>query len=296
MELAYELGRCTGPKITDCHFLGARWVAKDSEEDPDDVRQEAIVCRREGTRSTVVMRWAGPMVDMFRLPEGRLYVTNSSGWLWRNDQPVQGGPPFEREPVGFVHRVWGLNESCVFAWTFKKVYFFDGNSWSEIDPPFRVSAMHGVSPDLIYAVGHGIARWNGSGFTEMATGTRRPFYAIHVVSDDEMYAISNREAIWEGSVHGWSQRTDPTQQLTSIAKWNDKVWVGHTSRGLCTLQADDSLEAVKPNLPATHLEARDELLISTRHAVVGTADGALFKGVAANALGEMTQNLTPRWE
>jgi hypothetical protein len=148
--------------------------------------------------------------------------------------------------------------------------------------------MHGVAPDLVYAVGREglVARWDGRKWTKVVTPGRGVLTDVHVVGEDEMYAVGSGGQLLQGSIHGWAEVLNASGPLFGIAKWKGEVWVAAEEQGVMKLAAP-KLVSMKPNIKATGLDARGDLLVSSPAAVAGTADGIAYVGTTAEKAGEL---------
>ena len=299
MAIVHAVGSASGHSITDCHFLGHRW---DPDGGIEEGRRESGIYRKEGKQTQGVLGRQGGYEDLYRLDSGRVYVVTSGGELLTSDTPRRGGGAWVSQRLPRVNRVWGLHDNLVFAWNSirKEVHVFDGSTWSRVPTGFMVTAIHGVAADLIYACGWGgsIMRWRGHAFHPATVAPKRPFFSIFIVNEDEMYATLNKQSIWEGSVSGWSERTSPRSDwdLLSIAKWNDRLWLGDQVRGLCVLDDKGELQTIKPNLSADRIEARSKLLVSSCVAVAGSDDGTKFKRISDKLIEKAMGTRRPLWE
>jgi hypothetical protein len=97
---------------------------------------------------------------------GNLYVATEEKAVLRLPDAFRRGrnvDSFEKFPVpSLLGGVWGLSDDSVFTWGIRAVgkkqdypvFRFDGKSWKEMPAlEFEVQAMHGISPDCIWAVG-----------------------------------------------------------------------------------------------------------------------------------------------
>ena len=83
---------------------------------------------------------------------------------------------------------------------------------------------------------------------------------------------------FEGTAHGCRRRlTWRDSILADVAKFEGSVWIAGTRSGLLRLVGHGAeLEVVKPNLKASSLDARGELLLACPDKVAGTANGKDF--------------------
>jgi hypothetical protein len=195
-----------------------------------------------------------------------------------------------------VMGVWGIDDTCVFAWgstprTGVHVQRWDGKRWLELPAPdIDVLAMHGTAPDLVYAVGArgGISHWTGRSWRRVASPVSENLVSIFVASGDEQYATGHRGSLLEGSASGWGKVAGgpiADWPLHAVAKWKGELWVAGGPAGLLRrVGATSRLEAVKPNLRATALDARGELVVTCDDMIAGTADGQGFWAIGDGSL------------
>lgn len=176
------------------------------------------------------------------------------------------------------------------------MYRCDGRDWSEMESPGYVVSMHGISPDLIYAVGRGglVARWDGRRWNKCVTHSTAMLSAVFVASPDEIYAVGAGGAMLEGSSSGWKQLLTGPGPMFGVAKFKGDVWVGAADHGLMKL-VKKKLKAVKPNIKAEILDARKDLLISSPTAIVGTPAGEAFRGTPVTAVEKVFADRKPGW-
>jgi len=217
-----------------------------------------------------------------------------------NADPGLRAAPWETVSLrGTVTGVWGIDDKCVFAWGIKAkttvLHRFDGATWSEIESPGEVNAMHGLSPKLVYAVGRRglISRWDGKRWNKVQSPTQAVLSDVFVADEDEMYAVGDG-IVLQGSVHGWAHLADADTHLFGVRKWKGKVWIGGASEGLMKIERD-KLVSVDPELQAERLDARGELLVASPGALAFSTDGKTFKKLPASKLDGLFQNEKPLW-
>jgi len=247
----------------------------------------------------------GWFTGMWRSAQGIVYVTELLGRLHICRNLDSMGAPETWERVDFkntiMQGVWGLNDQCVFVWCKvglkPSMLFWNGKTWAEIPaPPEEVAGMHGVSPEVVYAVGANglIARWDGKAWTRAVAPTQDFFISVHVASPDEMYAVGHGQALWEGSTSGWGKVADGPGVLQGVAKFGGEVWVGGQKQGL--LKRDgNKLVVVNPDLHVNALDSRKTLLISTYDEIAETTDGKAFATKAKGVMGQVRDSKTPLW-
>jgi hypothetical protein len=215
-------------------------------------------------------------------------LSDDEGGLWRDD----------RFPAA-IHGVWGLSDDAVFAWGGNREGFpmfrWNGDAWAAMPAPgFEVFALHGTAPSCLWAVGDAgqVAFWDGGRWYPFPTPTRENLNAVFVCERDRVFATGVQGSLLEGATHGWTKVCDgpvPGLPLFAVAWWGDALWVGARQWGLLRrVGRSANLEVVKPNLWATALEARTNLLITAPRVIVSTADGEAFWGAGTGVLDDHT--------
>lgn len=197
--------------------------------------------------------------------------------------------------------VWGLDDEHVFAWgdagPETSMYRWDGRRWNDMPCPGRVFAMHGISPDVIFAVGERglVARWDGHRWDIMPSGTRARLASVFVVSPDEVYACGTAGIVVEGSVHGFSMRMRAEAPLYSIAQFGGRLLVAGGPQGL--LQIDGTnVEVLTAEVRAEKLEAREQLVLTCPDAVYVSPDFVEWTGVPIGQFEPLVSHREPAWE
>jgi len=306
----YEFIGASGNSAFDCMVIGYRsridTPFSASELESWIIRFEPSATT-EGNVSTVFdygdTSW---LTGLWRSLEGPVYVSNSEGIVHiRKDFKKKKGQEAWKEVQleAQLFGIWGLSDTCVFTWGKaggKHVMFrFDGKKWNPMPSPEDVSVLHGLSPDLLYAVGPDgtMARWDGQAWKSVRIAAKSHFTGLFVAGPDEMYATTEAGELWEGTSHGWSKRAEAEDSLWDVAKYKGEVWAAGGEQGLLRLKGKTKkLECIKPNVEATAFDARNKLLITTNEILVETDDGANFKGVGRDALRKFRENEPPMWE
>jgi hypothetical protein len=298
MKLGYLMGHASGTSVEACHFLAMRfddrWGFK-----PDT--GETFVLQRVGTTTHLLYGGLGWYTGLWRSPKGKVYVAASTGEVHTNPDPEPRATKWSVERVaGTLAGIWGLDDRCVFTWGLRGsgavLHRFDGKRWEEVPSPGQIVGMHGISPDLVYAVGRDglVARWDGKRWSAIRTPARGVLSDVFVASDDEMYAVGPNKQLLQGSTQGWVEVLEGPGPMFGIAKWKGKVWVGAAGNGLMRLEGG-KLVPVKPNIKAEKLDVRESLLVSSPQAIVGASDPATFQGVPATALPQLMSSVKPAW-
>jgi hypothetical protein len=299
MKLTCSVRDASGPSLSTCHFLLSRYDERFGFK-PDS--GESWIYQKDATGSHALRGQGGWYTGLWRSAAGKVYVAFSVGQVLVNPDPRPRVAPWREDPVpGVLSGVWGLHDECVFVWGIRGgknvVYRFDGSKWEELpSPPGEILAMHGIAPDLVYAVGRGdlLAHWNGKTWRKVVSPARGVLVDVFVASESEMYAVGSNKQLLQGSVHGWTEVLEGPGSLYAVAKWKGDVWVGAADHGLMKLDGAKLLP-VKPNIKARRLDARDELLISSPDMIAGTKDGLTYTAVRAPFLAGAIEKVPFAW-
>ena len=281
MKIGSTFNFASGLERTACHCIA--YSFDDEVGFQPDAGDSHVVQLTPG-RVEVLYGKAGWLTGLWRSETGKVHVTDIGNHIYFNPDPAPRAAPFQNFPVkGAMTGVWGLNDDTVFAWGQSGgqpvMYRWNGGGWDPMDPPpGRVIAMHGIAPDMIYAVGTEglIARWDGSAWQQVPCPVRTTLSAVFVASEDEMYACGEGKSLLSGSVHGWSEILTHDMALRGVVKWHGDVWLGAGGDlGLCKLDGN-KLVSIKPNIQPLCIDARGSLLITGNGYVVETTDGANF--------------------
>ena len=302
MKLAYSYGQLSGFSDSDCCFLAYRFEKKTGFKSGKGESWVFALGEDDLKRLWGKDFW---LTGLWYSPKGNAFVCGSHGEITVLREVQADTAKTASDSVQLDHAwmgLWGLDEKHVIVWGDQDqssgvMARFDGKKWSEMPSPFHgVMAVHGVAPDLIFAVGTKgrIARWNGKAWKAATSPTPTTLTAVHVVSPDEIYACGSGRHLLEGSVHGWADTLEAEWPLSAVAKWKGDVWVAATKGGLARLKGG-GLEIIKPNLESQDLDARKDLMISTPLRIAATEDGKAFMGYAENAVLESLEDKPPMW-
>ena len=299
MKLAHHFNHASGLP-TDFHFVGYRYPSRYGFT-PEMGESYALQFR--DSRTDALLRQRGWYTGLWRSPGGHVYVSDAVGRVHVNTDPMPRKAPwrFDKLP-GLLQGVWGVNDNFVVVWGHlpnkEVMYRWNGSTWSEMESPGRVYAMHGSTPDFVYAVGDRglIARWDGSRWHRVPSPTPTALTGVFVQGEDEIYAVGPGQKLLEGSVHGWSEILHfDGGMLYGVAKFKNEVWVGAGELGLMKLEKN-KFQCIKPNIHAEKLEVRSALLISAPNVIAFTDDGKKFTGLGTDGFIKISARDSPLWE
>jgi hypothetical protein len=298
MKFGHSTRCASGLSFEAYHFLLYRFDSRYGFK-PD--MGESWIVQNMGGTAHPLRGQLGWYTGLWRSTTGKVYVSYAIGQVLVNPDPEPRAASWREDAVpGVLAGIWGLDDDCVFTWGVKGganvLYRFDGRKWNELPAPGEILAMHGAARNLVYAVGRDglVARWDGNHWTKVVTPGRGVLTDVHVVSEDEMYAVGSGGQLLQGSIHGWDEVLNGGGPLFGVAKWKKEVWVAAEERGVMKL-AGSELVSMKANIKATSLDARGDLLVSSRDAVAGTADGTAWVGITAAAAGALIAGVPAPW-
>ncbi len=288
-----------GRSIDDGYLLATRWSDKYAWGRDN---MESFVLRLRDGRLEILLQHEGWLKDFWMSPGGQLHVTESrpgdnAMLRWHEDRG------WRRVPVDLdVSGVFGLTDDWVVAWggvgPDSGMIRWDGAEWTEMPSPrATVMNMHGISTDLVYAVGSSlVARWDGRAWQRMTVHTRGDLTNVFVVSADEAYACGSMQRIFEGSVHGWVERVWAPGTLFDVVKWNDRVLVAARALGLLEL-VDDQLVTITDEMQPIelHTSPAGPLLVLTEDALLETTDLEQWKTFPIDAFKSLLKGNPPRF-
>lgn len=236
-------------------------------------------------------------------PQGTAYVTDSvfrKVIVYRN---TGNWTSEEHELPATLDGIWGVDDACVWAWGSSAgdpvLFHWDGARWTQVPSPGEVLSMHGTRRDLVFAVGMSglVARWNGTTWTTIRDVPATTHLAsVFVVDEQEVWACGPRGQLLAGSSDGWREILTHGSGLLSVAKWQDKLWLGVSDVGLCTCTlADSTFVPVRAGFPATSLDARGDLLFASHGMFGGSIDGSKFRGMRASHFHEVSAGMEAAW-
>jgi hypothetical protein len=307
IQHAYQFAH--GASISDCVFLGFR-------HDPDVGSEPSLSeygifenVPGQGTDITTELRWRvkALLTGIWRSPTRTVYVADAVERAILRYRDLS--QPRELLPLGNIHPegVFGLDDEHVYTWGSRKradgehefpFLRWDGNQWIELPMSgSRIVAMHGLAPDLLYAVGRNgfVGRFDGSAWRRFPVPTGEVLSSVYCAGPDEFYASGFNGTVLEGSAAGCGRIAEnyiEQAPLLCVAKFAGHLWLAGGPQGvLRRVGSTDELEVVKPNVPATWFDVQgDHLLVTCDEKIVGTADGANWMGAAKGSYASIVGN------
>jgi hypothetical protein len=307
----YHYASVSGLRAEALSMLGHRWNGEEMFSPrraeswvvsvAPDVRAGHIRPRLERGRAAWFTR-------LWRAPSGRLYVTDSSGVLHvREPDPVAADVPasahWTEHPLpAALMGVWGVDDSCLFVWggtrSRDRLFHWNGVEWRELPSPGGIIAMHGLGPQHVYAVGRRglLALWNGHRWFHVGTATRETLASVWVADAESAFACGMDGSVLEGSAWGWQTVARLDRPLFGIARWGERLWLAGGTHGLLARSGrGDRFVAVRDDIVATSIDARDHLLIGGGSEVRESNDGESFRAIAGHALARARSGQPTLW-
>jgi hypothetical protein len=297
MRLGYIINHASGLDRSDVHFLVLRFDQRYGFKPGEG---ESWIVRSTGGKVYSLYGGLSWFRGLWRSPAGHVYVASADSAVFVNaDSGVRAGPWKENKLQGTLRGVWGLDDRFVLTWGVHRgkelMYRFDGKKWSPMESPGEIYGVHGLSPNLVYAVGLKglIARWDGARWNKVPSPTKAVLSDVHVAGEDEMYAVGDG-VVLQGSLHGWTTATEGASHMFGVAKWKGEVFVGAAQEGLMKL-VRNKLVLVDAEIKAERIDARGELLVSSPDAVAVSDDGKDFKKLRVKLIEELYKDHKPEW-
>lgn len=302
-ELAGVYTRVSGLGKDACVALAGRYEAELGYRPPDI--ETWVVAKTPGRLNTTFAK-QGWLTGIWRSESETVYVSDMASAIHHrtSDPSVSGFEAWTTHvAIGNMTGIWGLSDAYVMAWGSGPkrspcMMLWEGTSWREIDAPaFQVSAVHGTSPELIFAAGESgrIARWDGMQWTETPTPADGTLASVFCVDADEVYACGWDHRLLRGTTAGWTEVLRAETSLHCVVKWRGDVWVGGAlPLGLCKL-SDDALVQVKPKLQMMDADVRGHLLFTTNTSIIHTETGERWLGNPVKDFMHAVRNDPPSW-
>lgn len=297
MQLGYIIHHASGLDRNDVHFLVLRF---DQRYPFKPGEGESWIVRFTGGKVYSLYGGLSWFRGLWRSPAGHVYVASADSAVFVNaDSGVRAGPWKETTLQGTLRGIWGLNDRFVLAWGVHRgkevMYRFNGRKWSPLESPGEVYGVHGLAPNMVYAVGLNglVARWDGKRWSTLSSPTEAVLSDVHVAGRDEIYAVGDR-VVLRGSAQGWTVAAKGTSHMFGVAKWKGEVFVGAAENGLLKL-VRNKLIPVDPEIKAERIEARGELLVSSPDALAVSSDGKDFKKLRVDLIAKLYKDHKPEW-
>ena len=299
----YAFGQISGLRFDQSSCIALRWEA----DEPFGLETgESHVYEKVGKGAHTELPTPGRFAGIWRGASGEVHVAQEGGVLYSRMSP---DAPWSRQVVGgALAGVWGLDGSgLVYAWGFApggkdaQVFLRDASGrWSPIAIPDEIILeMHGVRPELIVAVGlrGSIFFLENRRWRRVASPVSAALASVFVVSDDEMYACgSDSRYLLEGSIYRWTRRGPFDERLYRVAKHRDTLWVGCGVSGLHRLAPGEvELERLRLSISVSHMDAREDLLVSGRDGFAGTSNGNQFQVQSLDSYERLSGIHPPSW-
>lgn len=313
MVLEHEYYGASGFSNTNCCFIAKRY---NKEWGYKPYEGESWICLssldEEGkSRLKLSFGISAEMTGVWVSEKGNVYLASHDGKVRhmtkiKEDNSADLKKISQNELHFVLNGIWGLNDELVFTWgssweESSILYSWDGKKWEKmVAPYFRITSMHGVSPDCIYAAGYdgGVAKWDGKKWHHFIISADELFLSIFVVDQKEQYAVGVNNYVMQGNGTDWNEIAQGPSfgsllpvPLRAVAKWKDKLWIGADRNGLlCRIDDTDQLEVVKPNLAVNGIDARENLVLCCHDMIAATEDGVNFTGTSRGTVNNMLKD------
>jgi len=297
MRIGYIMSHASGLSRSDFHFLALRFDQRYGFKPGEG--ESWILRYKDGTLSSL-RGGLGYFTSLWHSPAGHVYVASAYSAVHVNPDPgLRAAPWQEHKLEGVLAGVWGLDDRFVLAWGIHRgkgiMYRFDGKKWSSIESPGEIYGVHGLAPNLVYAVGVKglIARWDGARWKKFPSPTKAVLSGVFVADEGEMYAVGDG-VVLQGSAHGWTEAAEADSHMVGVVKWKGEVLVGAAEEGLMKL-VRNKLVPVDPEIKAERIDSRGELIVSTPEAIAISSDGKDFKRLRLKMLEAIFKDQKPTW-
>ncbi len=300
MPIAVEFGAVSGLSSQAACMIALRFDA-DTGFQPSE--HESFVCQKYDGKTLTRYGGSGWYTDCWYSPTHKVWVVDSRGEMlyfddFRNAQAAPQVTTLDASLMG----IWGVDDGYIFAWgdtpTGGRMFLFQQGAWREIASPGKgVLALHGLSRDMVYAVGVGgmISKWDGTRWVPQSSPTGTNLSSVFVVSPDEMYAVGPGRRFLEGSVHGWVEAIEANVPLSAVVKWKDEIYVGAGPAGTFKRQGPQLVDW-KPKITATKIDARQDFVASAIKHLICSDDPQKFTGVSdAPQVLRIRESRIPAW-
>ncbi len=297
MRLGYIMSHASGLDRSNVHFLALRFDQRYGFKPSEG---ESWILRTTAGKLHSLYGGLTWFTGIWQSPTGRVYASCAHSAVYVNPDPgVRAAPWQEQRLEGVMSGVWGLDDRFVLAWGIRGekgiLYRFNGKKWSSMESPGEIYGVHGLAPDLLYAVGMRglIARWDGKHWKKFRSPTQAVLSDVHVAGEDEMYAVGDH-VVLRGSRRAWSEAAKGASHMFGVAKWKGEVYVGGAEAGLLKLRGN-KLVPVDLEIKAERIDARGELIVSSPDAIAVSSDGKDFKKLRVKQVEDLYKNHKLLW-
>jgi len=297
MRIGYIMSHASGLSRNDFHFLVLRFDERYGFKPSEG--ESWILRYKDGTLSSLRggLTW---YTGIWHSRAAHVYAACAHSSVDVNSYPgLRAGPWQDYKLQGTPGGVWGLDDRFVLAWGIRRgkgiMYRFNGKKWSPMESPGEIYGVHGLAPNLVYAVGRRglIARWDGTRWNKVPSPTQAVLSDVHVVSQDEMYAVGDH-VVLRGSRRRWDEAAEGTSHMFGVANWKGEVFVGAAGDGLLKL-VRNKLVPVDLEINAERIDARGELIVSSPSAIAISSDGKEFKKLSVKKVETLYKDHKLSW-
>lgn len=198
---------------------------------PTQSPQGEVRFAKEGALSTS----SGGGLAAPSLPVAVTVLNDTDAWILSNGNSMVGvahwtghwGPTFNIGRFGDSqpNTIWAPAKDDVWASARKKLWHYDGAKWNEVPVDATYGSIHGTGPNDVWFAGEGVAHWDGSALTRVASLTGK-FAGVWSSTPGRVWLWGDGPAVlFDGS------KTAPvTSVLQSAADW-DVRGIAETTNG-----------------------------------------------------------------
>ena len=139
------------------------------------------------------------------------------------------------------------------------------------------------------------ALWDGAGWEVQDLGTSVALWSVAVAPDGRAWTTGPRASVFFCGEDGWEEIASSPVPLSSVAFWNERVWLAAGGFGLFELRGGSVVQADK-DVHARHLEARGNLIAVAEDALLDTVDGESFRRVSLKHFRALVDEKPPGWQ
>ncbi|THB79738.1 MAG: hypothetical protein D3926_10100 [Desulfobacteraceae bacterium] len=204
------------------------------------------------TMSHIKALWGTGLNNIWAVgTNGLAFYFNGFGW---QDRTVQAG--FGSTMSG----LWATPGAVFFAVGSNRIYRYTEGSWiQETDPGIPLASftdIWGTSTTEVYVTGYSgvVCRLDGSGWSEMTTGSTQSLYAVGGISGNDIYIAGSFGELMQKNNTAWTRRTQG-DQYSIHAVWgssNRDIWAV-SGNGVILHSTGNGNWDVNETLPSTFL-------------------------------------------